>query len=79
MLRPLDEYCPAGPYLELGAVPDLHKKKIPETSQSFVRLIPGAKLGVPEETHVLLKHGGDVLLKHDLMYFKNLKFKTVDD
>lgn len=33
MLRPLDEYCPAGPYLELGAVPDLHKK-IPETSQS---------------------------------------------
>lgn len=34
MLRPLDEYYPAGPYLELGAVPDLHKKEIPETSQS---------------------------------------------
>lgn len=34
MLRPLDEYCPAGPYLEFGAVPDLHKKEIPETSQS---------------------------------------------
>lgn len=79
MLRPLDEYCPAGPYLELGAVPDLHKKRNTRNQPKFVRLIPGAKLGVPEDTFVLLKHGGDVLLKHDLMYFKNLKFKTVDD
>lgn len=33
MLRPLDEYCPAGPYLELGAVPDLHKKKYPKPAK----------------------------------------------